>query len=154
MLRISKDRVVIRRLLWNTWSSGDERILDKRQELSVGVFLRQGAAMRWAQRILELSKNFLGYQVIIGANGNKGMNDKCKQLPIRIYRWSGISKVVVTKSRENIGEYLWNLLVQHASICNKGNSRWMWSRDTNVRATKTILTRIEERSESQSIDVE
>ena len=28
-------------------------------------------------------------------------------------------------SRENIGDYLWNLLVQQVIICNKGLSRWM-----------------------------
>ena len=33
-------------------------------------------------------------------------------------RWAQVS-------RENIGDYLRNLLVQQAIICNKGNSGWM-----------------------------
>ena len=49
------------------------------------------------------------------------MNDKCRQLSIRIYRWSGIAKVAGTKSRENIGEYLRNLPVKQAIICDKGS---------------------------------
>ena len=79
-------------------STGDERILDKCEKLSIRVCLRQRAAKRWAQRILELSKKFLGYQVITGETRNKGKNDKCRQLSIRIYRWSGIAKVVGTRS--------------------------------------------------------
>ena len=91
------------------------------RELSIGVFLRQRDAKRWAQRILELSKKFSGYQVITGATRNKGMNDKCKQLSIRIYRWSGITKVMGTRSRENNREYLQILLVKQAIICDKGS---------------------------------
>ena len=75
-------------------------------------------------RILELSKKFLGYQVITGATRNKGKNNKLNQLSIRIYQWSGIAKVVGTRSRENNGEYLRNLLVKQAIISNKVLSEW------------------------------
>ena len=85
--------------------------------------MRKRAAKQQAQTILGISENFSGYQVITGATGNEGVNDKCMQLSIRIYRWSGIAKVVGTKSRENIGEYLRNLLVKQAIIWNEGALR-------------------------------
>ena len=56
-------------------------------------------------------------------NWNDGMNDNYKQLTIRICRRSGIAKVVGTKSRENIEEYLRNLLVKQAIIWNEGALR-------------------------------
>jgi hypothetical protein len=93
------------------------------EELSVGVLMRKRAAKRWAQRILGISENFLGYQVITGPTRNECMNDKCKQLSIRMYRWSGIAKAVGTKSRENIREYLRNLRVQPAIIWTEGALR-------------------------------
>ena len=52
----------------------------------------------------------------------------------------------------NIEEYPQNLLVKQVVIGNTGLSGWKWSRDPNVRVSKIHLTRIEGRSESQSID--
>ena len=93
------------------------------EELFIEVLMRKRAAEQWAQRILRISENFSGYQVITGATGNEGTNDKRKQLSIRIYWWSVIEKVVGTGSRENNGEYLRNLLVKQAIIWNEGALR-------------------------------
>ena len=49
------------------------------------------------------------------------MNGKCKKLSIRIYRWSGIAKVMGTKSRENIKEYLRILLISRRSSEVRGS---------------------------------
>ena len=42
--------------------------------------------------------------------GNDGMNGTCTWLPIEVNRWKGIAKAMGTTPRENIEEYLRNLL--------------------------------------------
>ena len=55
-----------------------------------------------------------------------------------------------TKSRENIKEYLWNLLVKQAIIWNEGALREKVFMRTQSQSQQNHLTQIEERSESQS----
>ena len=103
-----------------------------------GVFMWQRTARQQAQSIFGTIEKTSGYLVITRSMGDDRMNGKCKQFSIRIYRWSGIAKVMGTKSRENIREYLRNLLMQQAILCSKGLSGWMRSRDPNLRVSKFI----------------
>ena len=82
----------------------------------------QRTARQQAQSILGTIEKTSGYLVITRSMGDDRMNGKCKQLSIRIYRWSGIAKVMGTKSRENIREYLRNLLFSRRSSEVRGSS--------------------------------
>ena len=61
------------------------------------------------------------------------MNGEYTWLSIGVLSMEGTCKSDATKSQENIGEYLWILLVQHAIICNKGLSGRKLLREPNVR---------------------
>ena len=56
--KLSKDQILFRSLLWNTRTTGNEWILDKCEELSVGVFLRQGATRQWYKGFLQVGEQF------------------------------------------------------------------------------------------------
>ena len=94
------------------------------------------------------------YQQRARLTGGKSKKDMCIYLSIGIFRWQGIAKATGTKSRENIRGYLWNPSVLQAIIQSEGLSGRKQLQEPSVRVSKNHLTRVEERSDSQSIDEE
>ena len=91
-----------------------------------------------AQRILKKQENISMYLVVTRETGIECMNDSVRSLSIRIQRWWGIVKAMSTSSRENIGEYLWSLLVKQAIIWNGGLAGRKYLHDPKVRVNQII----------------
>ena len=149
----SENRMVFRGLMWNTWTTRDA---DTRQ---VGGIIRRG---------IYVASNCKAVGTKYSRNNKENSRVSCNnkingewlyewQVYVVTHRCSDDRELQKQRApslegtSESNFEIFW---CSRRSSRRKGLSGWMWSWDPNVRVSKNHFTRIEERSESQSIDEE
>ena len=143
----------IRRILWDIWSTGDERIPDKCEELFVGVFRRKrsckATGAKDSQKITKYFRVFCsnksnwrryGRQVYVAIHGDLSVVGNCNG---EGHKGLGTRRGVSSESSDETVDHLWW----------RGSPGWSGYENLMSELVKS-LTRIEERSESQSIDEE
>ena len=137
LLMVSEDQIVFRRILWDTWTNGDERIPDNCEELFVHVFRRKRSCN--VAGTMDSRNTWKYYKASCNNKINWGWQYE-RQVYVVIQRglsviWNcnGEGHKGFGETSESIFEIFWS---NKRSSGLKGLSKRKWVREPNVKLSK------------------